>query len=150
MKLKNVSVAALRQEIARRERGGHKLMARREKLAKALASLDSELTSLGIDGAPKRRGRKPGPKPGRMGRKPGRRAKVDGRSRRVKNKMTLLQAILSGVRAGATVSPAEAAVAARKAGYKSAGKKFGQQVATCLANAKEFKKRGRGQYQRAG
>lgn len=150
--LKNLSVAELRRELARREAGGSRLQAKRANLAKALDALDAELADLGVDGAPRRRGRKPGPKPGRRaGRKPGRPAKAgDGRSRRMKNALTLLQAILKGVPAGRTVSPAEAAVAAKKAGYRSAGRKFGQQVATCLAKAKEFRKRARGQYQRMG
>lgn len=149
--LKNLTVAALRRELARREAGGSRLRAQRAKLAKALAALDAELADLGVDGVPRRPGRKPGPKPGRKaGRKPGRPAKGDGRSRRVKNKLTLLQAILKGVPAGKTVSPAEAAAAAKKAGYRTAGKRFGVQVAVALAKAKEFKKRGRGQYQRIG
>ena len=151
--LKNLSVAELRRELERREKGGERLLAAHAKLSKRLAVLDAALADLGVEGLPKRRGRKPGPKPGRRpGRKPGRPAAGgDGRSRRVKNAMTLLQAILSGVRSGATVSPAEAAVAAKAAGYRSAGKKFGVQVATTLAKAKQaFKKLGRGQYQRVG
>ena len=143
--LKNLSVADLRRELERREKGGDRLQAAHAKLAKRLAAIDAELADLGVEVAPRR---KPGPKPGR---KPGRFAKGDGRSRRVKNSMTLLEAILKGVPTGKTVSPAEAAAAAKAAGYKSAGKKFGQQVATCLANSKKaFKKLGRGQYQRVG
>ncbi len=147
--LKNMSVAELRRELERREKGSEKLQAAHAKLAKRLAAIDAELADLGVDGLPKRAGRKPGPKPGR---KPGRPAGGgDGRSRRVKNSMTLLQAILTGVPMGKTVSPAEGAAAAKAAGYKSAGQKFGQQVATCMANSKKaFKKTGRGQYQRVG
>ncbi len=66
----------------------------------------------------------------------------------MKNELTLLQAILQRVPAGKTVSPAQAADAARAAGYKSAGQDFGQQVAVALAKAKEFQKLGRGQYRR--
>ncbi|MBI4021303.1 MAG: hypothetical protein HY369_03605 [Candidatus Aenigmarchaeota archaeon] len=146
--LKSMSVADLRRELERREKGGKKLQAQHAKLAKRLAAIDAELAELGVDvPARGRRGRKPGPKPGR---KRGRPAKGDGRSRRVKNAMTLLQAILKGVPTGKTVSPAEAATAAKAAGYRSAGQNFGQQVATCLSKAKQFKRRGRGQYQRVG
>jgi len=153
MRLRTISTAFLRREIARREAGVSRLQAQHARLAKALAALDAALATLGVDGAPRRRGRKPGPKPGpKLGRKPGRPAGGgDGRSRRVKNSMTLLEAILKGVPMGKTVSPAEAASAAKAAGYKSAGKKFGQQVATCMANSKKaFKKLGRGQYKRVG
>lgn len=149
-RLKNLTVAELRRELERREKGSEKLLAQHAKLAKRLAAIDAELAELGVEApAGGRRGRRPGPKPGR---KPGRPAKGgDGRSRRVKNSMTLLEAILKGVAVGKTVSPAEAAAAAKAAGYRSAGQKFGQQVATCLANAKKvFKKLGRGQYQRVG
>jgi len=144
--LKTMSVADLRRELERREKGGAKLLAAHAKLAKRLAAIDAELADLGVEVAPRR---KPGPKPGR---KPGRPAKTgDGRSRRVKNSMTLLEAILKGVPTGKTVSPAKAAAAAKAAGYKSAGQNFGQQVATCLASSKKaFKKLGRGQYRRVG
>jgi len=144
--LTNLSVAELRRELERREMGSNKLLAQHAKLSKRLAALDAELAALGVEVEPRRRGRKPGPKPGRKAGRAG----GDGRSRRVKNSMTLLEAILKGVRAGRTVSPAEAASAARAAGYKSAGKNFGQQVATCLAKAKQFKKLGRGSYQCLG
>jgi hypothetical protein len=63
--------------------------------------------------------------------------------------LTLMQALEKGVRAGKTVSPAEAAKAAEKAGYKTKSKTFGIQVATALAKASGFKKTGRGQYLRA-
>jgi len=145
--MKSLSIAELRRELDRREKGAVKLRAQHARLAKRLAAIEAELAELGVD-FPARRGRNPGPKPGR---KSGRPAGVkDGRSRRVKNSMTLLEAILKGVAMGKTVSPAEAAIAAKAAGYKSAGKKFGVQVATALAKAKQFKKLGRGQYQRVG
>jgi hypothetical protein len=151
--LRKLSVADLRRELERREKGSKKLLALHAKLSKQLATIDAELADLGVEVAPRRRpGRKPGPKPGRApGRKAGRPAKgTDGRSRRAKNAMTLLEAILKGVPSGKTISPAEAAVAAKATGYKTASKMFGQQVANCLAKAKEFKKLGRGQYLRVG
>ena len=143
--LKKLSVADLRRELERREKGGDRLRAQHAKLAKRLAAIDAELAELGVE-VPARATRR-----GKPGRMPGRPAKADGRTRRVKNSMTLLQAILKGVPTGKTVSPADAASAAKAAGYRSAGQNFGQQVATCLAGAKKaFKKLGRGQYQRVG
>jgi hypothetical protein len=135
--LKQLTVADLRRELERREKGGHKLAARHSKLASRLAEIDAELAELGV-AAPARRGRKPGRMPGRP--------KGSGRTPRAKNSMSLLQAIMSGLRAGSTVSPAEAAAAAKKAGYSSSSPNFGMMVANALAKAGEFKRTGRGQY----
>jgi hypothetical protein len=134
MALRTVSTSELRRELARREAGVSRLEARRDKLARKLAALDAELAGFGVAAGARR-----GPKPGRP---KGRRA---GRSSH--GGLTLLGAILKGVRVGSTVSPAEAAIAARKAGYKSSSKHFGMMVANTLAKASEFKKLGRGQYQ---
>ncbi len=143
--LRNLTVADLRRELERRESGGQKLLARRAKITRQLELLDAELAGLGAVGAP-RLGRKPGRK---LGRKPGRPARTgDGRSQRVKNTLTLLQAILAGVPAGRTVTPAQAAAAARGAGYRTAGKRFGAQVAACMTKAREFRRNGRAAYQR--
>jgi hypothetical protein len=135
--LKQLTVADLRRELERREKGSHKLAARHSKLAARLAEIDAELAELGV-AAPARRGRKPGRMPGRP--------KGSGRGPRAKNSMSLLQAIMSGLRAGTTVSPAEAAAAAKKAGYSSNSPNFGMMVANALAKAGEFKRTGRGQY----
>jgi hypothetical protein len=141
-----LSTRDLRRELARREKGAGKLQKRHAKLSKQLAVVEREMADLGAD-APARRGRKPG----RMGRRgPGRPKGSAGRGRRAKGGLTLVQALEHGVRAGTTVSPAEAAAAAKRAGYKTKSKTFGVQVATALAKAKTFKKLGRGQYQRLG
>jgi hypothetical protein len=142
MKLNRISAAELRRELARREKGAGKLQKRHAKLSKQLAAVEREMADLGAD-APARRGRKPG----RMGRRGTGRPKGSGR--RASGGLTLMQALEKGVRAGATVSPAEAAAAAKRVGYKTKSKTFGVQVATALAKAKSFKKLGRGQYQRA-
>ena len=47
------------------------------------------------------------------------------------------------------MSPAQAAVAAKKSGYKSSSANFGMIVANALAKDSRFKKLGRGQYQRS-
>lgn len=144
--LKKLSVAELRRELDRREKGGDKLRAQHAKLASRLAEIEAELADLGVD-VPARRGRKPG----RMGRRgPGRPAGKGLGGRASKGGLTLMQALEKGVRAGKTVSPAEAAVAAKDAGYKTSSKTFGIQVASALAKAAGFKKTGRGQYLRTG
>jgi len=150
MKLKNISVRNLRRELARRESGAAKLSAKHADLSKRIAGLEAELADLGMDAAPARRG----PKPGRMGKRgPGRpkgskakSGKVGGK--RAKNAMALPEAIATGVKVGATVSPAQAAVAAKKAGYKTTSANFGMIVANCLAKDGNYKKLGRGQYKR--
>jgi len=144
MKLSSMLVRDLRRELDRRERGGKKLLAQQRNLSARLAKIDAELADLGMNGATSRRG----PKPGRRG--PGRPkgSKNKKRGKRTKNAMTLLEAILKGVRGGSTISPAKAAVAAKKAGYRTASKTLGIQVASTLAKAKEFKRTGRGAYLR--
>src|SRR5262245_7622454 len=145
MALRSLSTTAIRRELARREAGAGRLAKRRSKLAKQLAALDAELADLGADGAP-RRGRPPGRKPSRRG--PGRPkgSKNKRRAKRAKNPMSLIEALVAGVRKGATGPPAEAGVAAKRRGYKSSSPNFGMMVANALAKAPQFKKVGRGQY----
>jgi hypothetical protein len=151
MTVRSLSTSDLRRELARRERGAAKLTKQRDKLQRRLDGIMAELADLGLDGTAKRRGRPPGRRgPGRpkgsKNRKPGR--PKGTRAKRMKNEMSLNEAILKGVRSGATVSPVQAAAAAKKAGYRSASPNFGMMVANTLAKAKEFKRIGRGQYQR--
>ncbi len=156
MALKSMSTRELRRELERREAGASKLKAQHADLAKRLAAVESELADLGVESVPARKGRKPG-RPagagkakGKAGRPKGSRNKAKGKgSKRAKNEMTLPEAIISGVKVGATVSPAEAAVTARKAGYRSSSSNFGMIVANALAKDSRFKKLGRGQYQRS-
>jgi hypothetical protein len=153
MAIRSVSTSALRAEIARRERGAGKLAAKHKQLAARLAAIESELAGLGVNGGA-RRGRRPGRPAGRRGpgRPPGRRGPgrppKAGRRGRGGNAMTLPATLAQAVRVGSTVSPAEAAAAAKKAGYKSGSKTFGVQVAIALAKSPLFKRTGRGQYVR--
>ena len=142
MALRSLSTADLRRELARREAGASRLQAKHAKLAKRLAAIEAELADLGV-AAPARRG----PKPGRRG--PGRPKGSKNKpktGRRAKNEMSLLEAIVSGLRVGSTVSPAQAGQAAKKAGYKSSSPNFRMMVAHQLATAPVFKRMGRGQY----
>jgi hypothetical protein len=163
MKLKNITVSALRRELARREKGAGKLQKQHAKLASQLAALEADLADLGMDGAPARHTRKPGRPAGSAKRGPGRlkgsKNRGPGRpkgsknkagGKRAKNAMSLVQAILKGVRAGSTVSPAEAGAAARKLGYKSSSPNFGMMVANALSKDSHFKRIERGQYQVIG
>jgi hypothetical protein len=153
MALKSLSTRDLRRELERREAGAAKLQKQHSGLSSRLAELEAMLADLGVNGTPARRGRKPG-RPKGSGAKVGRRGKV-GRpkgsgkgGKRAKNAMTLPEAILKGVSMGATVSPAQAAMAAKKSGYKSSSPNFGMMVANALAKDSHFKRLGRGQYQR--
>ena len=147
MALKSLSTAELRREIERRERGAVKVAARRDKLAKQLASLDAELAELGVDGAP-RRGRPPGSKNKPRGRKPGRKPARPAGRKLPKNTRTLGDALAATVRPGTIVSPAEAAKRVRAQGYKTTATNFGKVVTLRLRVHKLFKHRGRGQYER--
>ena len=153
MALKSLSTAALRQELARRERGADKLMAKHRALSARLSEISAELNELGVDGAP-RRGRGPGRPAGRRGpgRPPGRRGPGRppnmGRRGRGSNALSLPAMLAKAVRVGSTVSPQEATVAIKRAGYKSTSKTLGVMVAMALAKSPVFKRTGRGQYLR--
>ena len=153
MALRSVSTTALRAELARRERGAGKLAVKHKQLAARLAEIESELADLGVDGGA-RRGRRPGRPAGRRGpgrppgrRGPGRPPKM-GRRGRGGNAMSLPAMLAKAVRVGSTVSPADAAAAVKRAGYKSGSKTFGVQVAIALAKSPVFRRTGRGQYLR--
>lgn len=151
MALKSLSTAALRQELARREHGAAKLQKKHSKLAKTLAALERTIEALGIGAmglgalpAP-RRGRPPGSRNQRRG--PGRPPKM-GRRGRGGNALSLPAMLAKAVRVGSTVSPQEATVAVKRAGYKSTSKTLGVMVAMALAKSPVFKRTGRGQYLR--
>ena len=136
--LRNLSVADIRKELARREAGATRLVRQRTKLAKRLAALDAELAVLGVDSPKAPRGRR-GPRTA---------ARKGTRRRRSRGGLTLMAALEKGVASGKVVSPMEAGAAAKRAGYQTASKTFGIQVATALAKADGFKRVGRGQYER--
>ncbi|HEX5011119.1 MAG TPA: hypothetical protein VFY71_12035 [Planctomycetota bacterium] len=125
------------------------MQAQHAKLAKRLAAIDAELDDLGV-AVPKRRGRNPGRMPGR--RSPGRPkgSKNKRRGRRATGDLTLLDAILKGVRVGTTVSPADAAVAARRAGYRSRSPNLAELCAHAMRSGGAFSHAGRGKYLRTG
>ena len=144
MALKSLSTTVLRRELDRRMRGAKKLAAKRDKLARKLASLEIELAGLGgaLPYTGKRRGRPPGRKSGRGGRRARAGRKLP------KNKQSLGDALAAAVRVGSVVSPAEASKRVKASGYKSTAKRFGILVAMRLASDKRFKRKGRGQYER--
>lgn len=144
MALNSLSTATLRAELARRERGADKLLAKHRALSARLSEISAELSELGVDGIA-RRGRKPGRPAGRRG--PGRSLTM-GRRGRGGNAMSLPAMLAKAVRVGSTVSPQEATVAVKRAGYKSASKTLGIMVAMALAKSPVFKRTGRGQYLR--
>lgn len=149
MALKSVSTAELRRELDRREKGASRLQARRDKLAKKLAALEDELSSLGLASAGSRRGRKPGRRAGaaRKGRRAAKGRRAGGR-KRAHNAVSLPETIGKLVKVGATVSPAEVAASVRKTGYKSTAAHFGMMVSNALSKDSRFKRLSRGQYQR--
>ena len=62
--------------------------------------------------------------------------------------MSLPAMLAKAVRVGSTVSPQEATVAVKRAGYNSTSKTLGVMVAMALAKSPVFKRTGRGQYLR--
>jgi hypothetical protein len=129
-KLAKVTVEELKKEIARRQKGLAKLVAKREKLNCQIA----ELESLGIVAKPAaKRGRKPGRK---RGRKAGR-APQPG---------SLINLLVKALGAKGKLTIAEAVDAVLAAGYKSKSKSFKLIVNQALAKNKRFKRVSKGLY----
>ncbi len=147
MALKSVTTAELRRELERREKGARRLQARRDKLAKKLATLDGELSALGLSA---RGGRKPGRRAGAGPKAGGRRATGAGRGgrKRARNEVSLPETICKIVRVGTTVTPAEVGIKVRKTGYKSTAAHFGMMVSNALSKDARFKRVSRGKYRR--
>ncbi len=136
MALKSLSTADLQKELERREKGAHKLEARRKKLLKELEAIDQELAFLGNSG-------------GKRGRRSSAAAPAaGGKRRRARNEMSLPDAICAAMEVRATVSPKEAAELVRANGFKTTSKNFNMMVSNALAKDKRFKRIGRGQYER--
>jgi len=138
MALKSLSTADLQKELERREKGAHKLEARRKKLLKELDAIEAELAHLGLGVA--KRGRRSGAAAASVA--------VGGKRRRAKNEMSLPDAICAAMEVRAVVSPKEAAELVRANGFKTTSKNFNMMVSNALAKDKRFKRIGRGQYER--
>ena len=130
MNLKSLDTTALKAELKRRERNARGLFKKRNKLARQLADVESELAALGAAGG----GR--GPASSGVGR------------RRARNKVSLTDALAQAMEVRAVVSPAEAAELVKENGYKSTSKHFGMMVSNALTKDKRFKRVSRGQYER--
>ena len=133
-KLEKVTVEELRKEIARRQTGLAKLVAKRDELNCQIA----ELESLGIVAKPAaKRGRKPGRKPGRpRGRKAGRAPQAG----------SLVSLLVEALGAKGKLSVADAVAAILATGYKSKSKSFKLIVNQALAKNRRFKRVGKGVY----
>lgn len=135
MALKSVSTSELRRELARREKGASRLQVIRDRLAKQLAGIESELSGFGL--LPSSSGARRGPPAG------------SGRGgRRAHNKESLPEVIAKVVRVGSTVAPADVSTRVRAAGYKSTATHFGMMVSNALSKDSRFKRVSRGQYER--
>ncbi len=136
MDLKNLTVADLHKELARRERGAAKLQTKRARLAAEIAELDKELNALGVA--------------------PGKPVAATGGSRggtatprtRAKNEMSLPDAIADAMEVRSQITPKEAADLVKANGYKTNSKTFGVQVANALSKDVRFKRVERGVYER--
>jgi hypothetical protein len=130
MNLKNITTADLSAEIHRRERNLGKLQKKRTELVNEVASIDAELSALGVAvqsraggiGVPKRR--------------------------RARNDISLGDALAGAMELRAVVSPSEAAELVRSNGYKTNARNFAMMVSNTLAKDKRFKRIARGQYER--
>jgi len=132
-KLSAVPTAALQAEIQRRQDLLPKLIKERDELDARIAVLE------GLTGqpAPAAEPTTPARKPGR---KPGRKAK------RVKNTVSLPDALVAAFAGKKQMGVAEAADAVKAGGYKTNSKIFNTIVNQTLCKDKRFKKAGRGVY----
>jgi len=134
-----LSTMELQQELDRREKGAHKLAAKRDRLIEQIAEIDAELEELGYEAET------PAPTNGRRNGRNGRTAR-GGSRKRPKNDQPLTE-VLQKVMKGKTMGVTEAAEAAKNAGYKSSSASFRNIVnQTLLKNPDLFKKIERGQY----
>jgi len=126
----------LQQELDRREKGAHKLAAKRDRLIEQIAEIDAELEELGYEAET------PAPT---NARRNGRTAR-GGSRKRPKNDQPLTE-VLQKVMKGKTMGVTEAAEAAQNAGYRSSSASFRNIVnQTLLKHPDLFKKIERGQY----
>jgi hypothetical protein len=123
-KLSTVSLAALQQEIQRRQKLLPTLIAQRDALNQEIAELQ------GLAGSQA--------KPQAMPTK--------GGSRQAKNKMSLADALAQFMKGKAKVSVGEAMEGVLAAGYKSKAKAFRAIVNKTLLEDKRFKSVGRGEF----
>jgi len=136
--IRRVTVAQLRAEIARRQKGLPKLQKKRAKLLKAVGALDRQIAALGglAERPAKRKGR-----PAKLA-KAAKRATSSGKSlgQSIKD-------VLGRSRGGMRVKDIVAAVL--RAGYKTAAKDFYNMVAATV-RGDGFKRLGRGVYKLKG
>jgi hypothetical protein len=136
----------LHAEVARREQLAAGLQMKRDELLRELEAINQELAGGG--GVRRGPGRPPGSGRGLRGRtmgigRPGARGGRRGRGRGGVSLVGALHNLLKGQ----TMGVAEAAVAVRKAGYKSSSPNFRTMVnAAFLSNPDKFNRVSRGQY----
>jgi hypothetical protein len=140
--LSRLTIDQIRAEIARRH---DVLLARRSEIEAEFDAVNAEIAQLGdVDGQPptRRRGRPRGTG-GPTAQRAGRVGKGRGRGGNAQSLAALLHSLLQG----RTMSVAEMADAAKKAGHKSKSKSFRMIVSLALLkNRKMFKRVSRGQY----
>ena len=133
------SIAAIRKELATKQRQLEKLQAQRDAVAARLEATDRQIRALGGE-APARAGR--------PGRKAARRA-APGRAVRVgKSLAEYIKQVLAKAPQGMRARSVTAAVL--KAGYTTRDQNFSQTVAKTLAKNPAFRRVRRGVYKPAG
>ena len=134
--LKQLSVAQLQRELARRQGALPRLQKKQRRLTAALAKVEQAIADLGGAEAPRRAAKKV----------KARRGRPAGKRRRVKNALSLadvLVRILGGVK---SMKVAELAEAVERTGYKSKAKNFRLIVNQALVKDKRFRNVRRGRY----
>ncbi len=120
--IEDAPIDELIDELQRRQSKLVDLRKQRDLLLRRLGALDEEIHALG--------------------------GEVDAHAARGGNALSLADALADAVAVGVVVSPAEAAEAVRKRGYRTTAKRFVASVTNTLSKDERFGRVGRGRYER--
>ena len=133
--LASISIDGLRRELDRRQKGLDALLARRARLAQELAALDAEIRGMQAADVPVRRA-------------PSRGQSARLAIPRLKNSISLPDAVALEAEVGQVVTPPEIAKRVLASGYQTTSKSFTAMCTNTLSNDPRFKRVGRGRYER--
>ncbi|MCX6996232.1 MAG: hypothetical protein NTV49_03905 [Kiritimatiellaeota bacterium] len=151
--LLNLSLQELLAEVHRRQKVLPKLLKQKAKLQQQLTAIAAEIQALGSAGMKSgKTGMTPGVRKTRAAKtKPAAQAPTDHESKRPRNTMSLLNALLTVLQVEKAMSIPEIVAAVKKLGYRSNASNFGMIVSQVLSKAgKKVVRVKRGEYALSG
>ena len=136
--LKQLSLAQLQRELARRQGALPRLQKKRKKLTAALKKVDDSIAALGGAAAPVKAAARRG--------RPAGKAKRVKRVKRVKNTQSLGEVLAKVLQGAKSMKIAELTERVKRLGYKSKAKNFRLIVNQALVKDKRFRSVRRGRY----